>query len=134
MDKMTADAGVAGKLATKLDRVLDKIDALKRKALESLPIRGLEFDGEQFCDRLPTGLVPWDEINTARRIEIALQIAALKAGALKFLVLDDAEHLDAEGMEALKSAAKAMGFQVVAARVEEPMEPGDGTLAVRKVG
>lgn len=156
IEKMREQAGSAGRLATKLDRVLGKIDALKKKALDALPIEGLEFDGEQFCDRDGDAFTPWEHINKARKLDISFAIAAMtaeKAGGVRFMVVDEGENLDEEGLAAIHAAAKANKFKIALTSVtrnEEDLKllekigaqlgapvisPGsDGALTVRKVG
>lgn len=105
----------ANTTALQMDLAIEKLQALKLSKLESLPIAGLTWDGAQF---LVDGIA-WEHVNTARKIDVVLQLAVLKAGDLRFIVLDDAEHLDVEGMEYLRAGAESLGLQVVAARVDE---------------
>jgi hypothetical protein len=105
--------------ALRLDTAIDKLDALKASKLSYLPVDGLTYDNGEF---LVDG-ISWPHVNTARRIEIGLQIAAAMEPDLKFLVLDDCEHLDAEGWAALEQGAVAMGYQVAVAKVsDEPLK------------
>lgn len=94
------------------------LDELKQAKLSSLPIPGIEVrDGEVFCDG-----VAFERINLAERIKIAFSIAALRSGKLPFMVLDQAEAMDAQTWEAFKEGAMQSGFQVLAARVSnEPL-------------
>lgn len=99
--------------AEKLGSVLDRLTLLKKSKLDELPIPGLEFSGEKVL----VDSVEWPHVNLARRVDIAFQLSAMRAGELPFLVLDDAEHLDPETWEAFCDGAKRSGFQIVAARV-----------------
>jgi HPt (histidine-containing phosphotransfer) domain-containing protein len=99
----------------RLTAVIEKLDAARKAKLESLPVSGLEFDGENV---LVDG-VEWQNVNTARRVSVSLQLCGLRAGELPFLILDDSEHLDAEMWQQIRAAAVDGGFQLVAARVSD---------------
>jgi hypothetical protein len=71
-------------------RVLAATDSLKKERLDDLPIPGLDVSE----DSVLIDNVEWNNVNKARVSEVVLQICALQAGALPFLVFDDAEHLD----------------------------------------
>lgn len=105
-------------LSDHLSSAINALDELKLSKLKNLPIEGLTFEVDQFL----VDATPWEHVNTARKIDVVLQIAALRRKELPFMVLDDAEHLDAEGLEALRLGAVAMGFQVIAAKVLEDPE------------
>lgn len=115
IERMSAAAREKFREADELTSQLERLDDLKKRKLAELPIDGLTFDGYQF---LVDG-VPWDHVNLARRTDVALQVAVLRAGPLKWLVLDNAEHLDSEGMELLRAGAERRGLQVLAARVTD---------------
>lgn len=106
--------------SSRLSFAMEAIDELKKRKLEELPVSGLEVRGDQV---LIDG-VPFEHVNTARRVEVAFQICALRVGKLPFLVIDNSECLDTETWVALQEAAKGSGFQVVAARV------GTGPLSI----
>lgn len=106
--------------ASRLTFAMEAIDELKKRKLAELPIPGVEVRDGQF---LVDG-VPFEHVNTARRVEVAFQICALRAGDLPFLVIDNSECLDTETWIALQDAARGSGFQVVAARVT------DGPLSI----
>lgn len=94
---------------------IDRIDSLRKSRLESLPIEGMDF-----TDNNPTlDGVPWQAVNTARRCEVAIQLAAMMASSdLAFMVLDDAEHLDDETRAGIEQAAASAGFQLLSAMVD----------------
>ena len=100
-----------------LTSALEALDAAKASKLTDLPITGLEFDGETV---LVDG-IEWQNVNTERRAEIALQFCTLRCpdGGLPFLILDDSQDFDSAHWEAVKHACVAAGFQIVAARVSE---------------
>jgi len=97
----------------KLTRAIERLEELRKAKLSEIPIEGLELrDGSVFVDGLP-----FDALNTARQIEVALQIASTRPGALPFILIDNAEHLDGHKWEQFKEIAVNSGFQIVAARV-----------------
>lgn len=119
VDVFRAKSREAALDASRLDTALEKLDALKSSKLSDLPVAGLTYENGEF---LVDG-ISWPHCNTARRVEIGLQIAAAMEPDLRFLVLDDCEHLDSEGWAALESGAAAMGYQVAATRVtDEPLK------------
>lgn len=101
-------------------RLIEKLDALKRSKLGALPIEGLTYeDGKLLIDG-----VPWPQVNTARRLDIASQISAAAKGDLPLLILEDAEKFDAGNWEGVREWAHQSGYQVIAARVKSsgPLE------------
>ena len=108
-----------------MDRTIEALDELKRRKMESSPIPGLELrDGEVYVD----GRTFDNGTNTARKIEIAMALAAQNPGRLPLLLLDDAEHLGPEMWDAMQQACIDSGFQIVAARVT------NGPLAIQTIG
>ena len=109
-----------GAQSLELDRKIKGIDDLKKRKLSDLPIEGVDVrDGDVFV-----GGVPWDQVNTARQYEVAIQLGAMKAGELALMVVDRAEAFDEEKWDLFQGAVKSSGLQVIAARVTE------GPLAV----
>ena len=106
-----------------LTDTLEKLDTLKKSKMDNLPIEGIGFDGDT---PLLDG-VPWHHVNTARRAMVAAQCCSLRAGELQFMVMDDAEHLDADTRTEYEAAIVAGGFQLMEAVVS------DGPLAVENV-
>jgi DNA repair exonuclease SbcCD ATPase subunit len=104
-----------------LTEALDALDAYKAELLASLPIPGLEVvEG-----RLQRYGIPFDRLNTAQQVEIAVEIAKLRAGELGLICVDGLELLDEEHYEAFRQAAAASGLQLIVSRV------GSGALEVR---
>lgn len=92
---------------------LEAIDAYKVALLSKLPIPGLEVrDGELFRDG-----VPFDRLNTAQQVEIAVEIAKLRAGELKVCCVDGIELLDADAFEAFRQRALESDLQLFVSRV-----------------
>lgn len=101
-------------------RALEALDAYKLELLASLPIAGIEIrDGEI----LRAG-VPFDHLNTAQQVEIAVEVAKLRAGPLGVICVDGLELLDAQHFEAFRQAAVDSGLQMFVTRV------GDGAFSI----
>lgn len=98
---------------------LDNLKDLRQKKLEAGPIPGLVvIDGVAFYEG-----IAWQHVNTARKVEILLQIGSLRSGKLPFLIIDDSEKLDPETWEAFRAGALTSGFQVICARVgDKPLK------------
>lgn len=97
----------------KLSRDIGALDDLKKQKLDSLPVPGIEVLG----DKVLVDGVEWSHVNTARRVDIACQVAALSAEQLPFMVVDNAEMMDEETWAEFLRWAKENNRQVIAARV-----------------
>jgi hypothetical protein len=92
---------------------LGRIDAYKLAMLASLPIAGLEMiDGDIRCDG-----VAIDRLNTARQVDIAVEIAKLRAGKLGVVCVDRIESLDADTYEEFRERAVSSGLQMFVTQV-----------------
>jgi DNA repair exonuclease SbcCD ATPase subunit len=115
------DADKAEAESRALSEALERIDALKASLLEKLPIKGLEIrEGVVFVDGLP-----FERVNSARQIEVAFQVAKLRAGKVGLIVADGLERFDEETYRTFEAAAASAGLQFVVGRV------GSGELNVR---
>jgi hypothetical protein len=104
--------------AERQTKALADIDAYKSELLSSLPIKGLEVrDGEVFCDG-----VPLDRVNTARQVQIAVDLAKLRAGDLGIACVDRIESLDKDSRDALRKGAIEAGLQLFVTKVTEAGE------------
>lgn len=91
------------------------IDEYKNQLLESLPIRGLEVvQGDIYRDG-----VQFDRLNTAQQVDIAVEIAKLRAGNLKICCVDGIELLDSAAFEAFKQKALESGLQLFVSKVSD---------------
>lgn len=103
---------------------LDAIDAYKLELLNSLPIPGLEVrDGELYRDG-----VPFDRLNTAQQVDIAVEIAKVRAGELGVICVDGLELLDSSTFNEFRQRAAASEMQLFVTRVadnEFSIESGD---------
>jgi len=83
--------------------------------LSGLPIPGLEVrEGEIFRDG-----VPFDRLNTAAQVEIAVEVAKLRAADLGVVCVDRIECLDSTTLEAFKQSALESGLQLFITRVSD---------------
>lgn len=101
---------------------LDAVDAYKSEVLNSLPIPGLEVrDGEVFRHG-----IPFDRLNTAQQVEIAIEIAKLRAGPLAVCCIDRFEALAPDALEEFRKRAAESDMQLFVTRVES------GPMQIRK--
>lgn len=103
--------------AQRLTAALDALDAYRRRMAEELPIPGLEIVGKE----IRVNGVPFDQLNTAQRVGIAVEVAALRAKGqrLPLLFVDGAEALDTAHFEALVQELSRRDVQAVVARVTD---------------
>jgi ABC-type cobalamin/Fe3+-siderophores transport system ATPase subunit len=101
--------------AAQQTQALDAIDNYKSELLNSLPIPGLEVrDGEIYRND-----VPFDRLNTAQQVDVAVEIAKLRAADLGVICVDRIECLDSASLEAFKAAALESGLQLFITRVSD---------------
>lgn len=94
---------------------LDRLDALRANLLDELPIDGAEItDGEIYVDG-----IPFDRLNSAKKAEIILGVAELRAGDLGLVCVDDLEMLDSEHFEAVVSRLRESPLQAFVTRVSD---------------
>lgn len=94
---------------------LAALDQYKSDLLASLPIPGLEVrDGEVFRDD-----VPFDRLNTAQQVDVAVEIAKLRAGDLGVICVDGLELLDSKALQAFRARALDSGLQLFITRVAD---------------
>jgi energy-coupling factor transporter ATP-binding protein EcfA2 len=106
------DAEKAEVEAKSISEAIGRLDELRASKLATLPIPGLELrDGDVFVDGLP-----FDRINTARQVGIALQVATLRVKDVPLLVSDHGEALDDANWVALTAKAAELGMNVILAR------------------
>lgn len=119
--RMTTEAAALEEESARRSATLDNLDALKRRALDRLPIQGVEIaDGEILVNG-----IPFDRVNTAARVQFVLNVAMLRKGSLPLVLLDGLECLDPETFEAFVNAASQLDAQFICTRVTE------GPLKVR---
>lgn len=98
---------------------LEALQALRLKILSNLPIPGISVvDGQVMKNG-----VPYDRLNTAAQIEIAVAIAKIRAKDLGIVCVDGLECLDDENFAAFEAAMTGSGLQCFITRVTNtPME------------
>ncbi len=96
-------------------QALADIEAYKTELLSSLPIPGLEvIDGEVF-----RAGVPFDRLNTAQQVDIAVEIAKLRAGDLGVICVDGLELLDPNAFAEFRERALESNLQLFVSRVTD---------------
>lgn len=94
---------------------IDGLDAYKSELLANLPIKGLTVDGgEIYRDG-----VQFDRLNTAQQVEIAVEIAKLRAGTLGVICCDGLELLDSDRYAEFQQQAINSGLQLFITRVSD---------------
>lgn len=94
---------------------LAAIEKYKSELLDSLPIPGLEVkNGEVFRDG-----VQFDRLNTAQQVDIAVEIAKLRANGLGVICVDGIELLDSGAFDAFKARSIESGLQLFVSRVSD---------------
>lgn len=119
--RMSDELGELKTDAAGMTAALEGLDAYKAELLAALPVPGLEVaEGKLFRYG-----VPFDRLNTAQQVEIAVEVAKLRAGELGLICVDGLELLDDEHFEAFKAHAEASGLQLIVSRVSA------GPLSIR---
>lgn len=116
------DLGIEGKRMT---ATLEALSAFGRRLSSSLPIPGLTIEG----DSIRVDGVLFEQLNLARRIDIACKVACLRAkeNRLPLLFVDEAQSLDAEHLAELHACLLREGVQAWIARVTDD-EPATETI------
>lgn len=115
-EEATAKEAASGRLTA----ALDALDQFRQGLLASLPIPGLEVrGGDIFVDG-----IPFDRLNTAKKVQLALRVAKLRAGDVPLVLVDGLEALDPQTFEMFEKAAAKAGLQFIVTRVS------DGPLTV----
>jgi len=113
--QMRAEGDTLRADADRQTAALEGLDAYKLELLSNLPIPGLEVvEGGLF-----RGGIPFDRLNTAQQVEIAVEIAKLRAGKLAIACVDGIEALDGEHYETFKEMAVSSGLQLFVTRVSD---------------
>jgi hypothetical protein len=101
--------------AERQTKALTDLDTYKGELLNNLPIPGLVVqDGQVMRDG-----VPFDRLNTAQQVSIAVELAKLRAGDLGIVCVDRIEALDKDSREALRKGALEAGLQLFVTRVTD---------------
>ena len=102
-----------------LTKKLEAIGELRKRILANLPIPGVSVrDGQIYREE-----IPYDRLNTAQQIEIAVAVAKLRAKDLGIVCVDGLECLDEQSFLEFENAMKDTGLQVFVTRVtNKPFE------------
>lgn len=101
--------------ADKQSAAIKDLDQYKLDLLSSLPIPGVEvIDGEIYRDN-----IPFDRLNTAQQVWIAVEIAKLRAGDLGVCCVDGLELLDKAAFEEFRDRCLESGLQLFVSRVSD---------------
>lgn len=115
IDLLGKEATVNELASDRCTKAIEALAGLKTKLLNDLPIKGVEVkDGELFVDG-----IPFDRVNEARKVEIAIQIAGLRSGKLPLIIVDGLERLDSKTFAAFVVAAKKSKAQMIVTRVSD---------------
>lgn len=99
--------------ADRQTKALAALEKYKADLLASLPIPGVEVkDGEIYRDG-----VPFDRLNTAQQVWVAVEIAKLRSGELGVCCVDGIELLDPNAFEEFKAQALQSNLQLFVSRV-----------------
>lgn len=115
IDKVTATALESGWKWERLTEVIRRLEGLRQDKLANLPVQGLEVsEGAALVDG-----IEWQHVNTARRVKVAMELSALRAGTLGMMLLDNVESLDPETRTELERAIIRDGWQLIEAMVDD---------------
>lgn len=115
IEALRVELGVLQEEAARQTQALTDIDAYKAELLSGLPIPGVEvIDGEIYREG-----VQFDRLNTAQQVDIAVEIAKLRAADLGIVCVDRIECLDAASLEEFRRRALESGLQLFVTRVAD---------------
>lgn len=115
LSQMKADIDNYQKRFDELESALDNLHNLYISLFDNLPIKGLTVsNGIIYLDG-----VRFEHANTARQLQFMMQLAQLRMGALKVMVVDGIEVLDAGKRNALLSSIKEKDIQVFLTQVTD---------------
>lgn len=113
--KLESEHADLDKQSETLTESIERVRAFRLGLLENFPIAGLELrDGEVYVDGLD-----FDQLNTARRIEIAVELAVMRSGDLGVICVDGCEALDAATFAKLEEVCAQKGLQMICTRVTD---------------
>lgn len=94
---------------------LKNLDLYRASLLESLPIPGLEIvNGDVYRNG-----VHFDRLNTAQKVDVAVEVAKLRAGTLGIVCVDGIELMDSATFEQFCTKAAESGLQMIVSRVTD---------------
>ena len=115
IEALRVELGALQEEAARQTKALTDIEAYKAELLSGLPIPGVEvIDGEIYREG-----VQFDRLNTAQQVDIAVEIAKLRAADLGIVCVDRIECLDAASLEEFRRRALESGLQLFVTRVSD---------------
>lgn len=98
-----------------LTNAITEITNIKKSIMENLPFDNLQIiDGEIFRNE-----IPFDRLNEAEKVKIAVQIAKYKAGELGLICVDGIERLDTETFNEFKKTSNENELQLIVTKVSD---------------
>jgi len=94
-------------------RALEAIKQYKSDVLRKLPVQNVEVRNGQIYKNN----VVFDRLNTQQRVDIAVEIAKLRAGELGIVCVDGIEAMDPHQFEIFRQKCSESGLQFVVSRV-----------------
>lgn len=104
----------------RLSAAIDKLDKYKASLVADINIAGHTVnisDGKLLIDD-----IPYEKLNTAAKVSIAMSIAEANMGEARFAVIDGAECLDSDSLSAIAKEAEERDIQLIMFRVSEDAE------------
>jgi DNA repair ATPase RecN len=111
----------------RLSAAIDKLDRYKASLVADINIAGHTVnisDGKLLIDD-----IPYEKLNTAAKVSIAMAIAEANMGEARLAVIDGAECLDSDSLSAIAKEAEERDIQLIMFRVSE-----DAELTIEKYG
>lgn len=113
--KMEVDENRLRDDVSSLTTALDGLTKYKAELLSNLPIDGLSVsDGEIYRHG-----VPYDALNKAQQVDIAVEVAKLRAGELGVICVDELESLSSIQLAAFREKVLAEDLQLFVTRVSD---------------
>lgn len=104
----------------RLSAAIDKLDRYKASLVADINIAGHTVnisDGKLLIDD-----IPYEKLNTAAKVSIAMSIAEANMGDARLAVIDGAECLDNDSLSAIAKEAEERDIQLIMFRVSEDAE------------
>lgn len=104
----------------RLSTAIDKLDRYKASLVADINIAGHTVnisDGKLLIDD-----IPYEKLNTAAKVSIAMSIAEANMGEARLAVIDGAECLDSDSLSAIAKEAEERDIQLIMFRVSEDAE------------
>lgn len=101
--------------AAALNQAMQDLGAIGASAASSIPIAGVIVQE----GGIEVGGVPWVRVNAAERVRVAVEVAKLRAGDLRLILVDGLEQLDPEHFRAMTEALATSDCDAIVTRVTE---------------